>query len=107
MAQIDSYLRRVMSECTLSSLEDIYDLYSFVGTKLEDDAFELMRKQLMLDVQCKTPSLLAKWLKSENTSSAESRALANKTRIAFNMNHKELLYLEYKQMQHPDEYSSS
>ena len=30
MAQIDSYLRRVMSECTLSSLEDIYDLYSFV-----------------------------------------------------------------------------
>lgn len=30
MAQIDSYLRRVMSECTLSFLEDIYDLYSFV-----------------------------------------------------------------------------
>ena len=65
------------------------DLYSFVGTKLEDNAFELMRKQLMLDVQCKTPSLLAKWLKSENTSSAESRALANKTRIAFHMSHKQ------------------
>ena len=57
--------------------------------KLENDAFELMRKQLMLDVQCKTPSLLAKWLKSENTSSSKSRALANKTREAFHMNHKE------------------
>ena len=65
------------------------DLYEFIGTKLENDAFELMRKQLMLDVQCKTPSLLAKWLKSENTSSPKSRALANKTREAFHMNHKE------------------
>lgn len=65
------------------------DLYEFIGTKLEENAFELMRKQLMLDVQCKTPSLLAKWLKSENTSSAKSRELANKTRKAFHMNHKE------------------
>lgn len=65
------------------------DLYEFIGTKLEKDAFELMRKQLMLDVQCKTPSLLAKWLKSENTSSSKSRALASKTREAFHMNHKE------------------
>lgn len=65
------------------------DLYEFVGTKLEGDAFELMRKQLMLDVQCKAPSLLAKWLKSENTSSSQSRALANKTREAFHMNHKQ------------------
>ena len=65
------------------------DLYEFIGTKLEENAFELMRKQLMLDVQCKTPSLLAKWLKSENTSSAKSRELANETRKAFHMNHKE------------------
>ena len=65
------------------------DLYEFVGTKLEEDSFELMRKQLMLDVQCKTPSLLAKWLKSENTSSSASRKLAWKTREAFGMNHKQ------------------
>ena len=65
------------------------DLYEFIGTKLEENTFELMRKQLMLDVQCKTPSLLAKWLKSENTSSSKSRELANKTRQAFHMNHKE------------------
>ena len=65
------------------------DLYIFVGTPLEAQAFAFMKKQLALDVQCKTPSLLAKWLKSENTSSADSRALANKTRIAFGMSHKE------------------
>lgn len=65
------------------------DLYVFEGTDLENDAFEFMKNQLALDVECKTPSLLAKWLKSENTSSRESRRLGNKTRIAFGMNHKQ------------------
>ena len=65
------------------------DLYVFEGTSLEKDAFEFMKNQLALDVECKTPSLLAKWLKSENTSSKESRRLGNKTRIAFGMNHKQ------------------
>ena len=65
------------------------DLYVFVGTPLEKDAFALMRKQLALDVECKTPSLLAKWLKSENTSSYESRFLADKTRRFLGMNHRE------------------
>ena len=48
------------------------DLYVFVGTPVESAAFELMKNQLALDVSCKTPSLLAKWLKSENTSSQKS-----------------------------------
>ena len=65
------------------------DLYLFVNTSLEKEMFAFMKEQLALDVQCKTPSLLAKWLKSENTSSAESRILANKTRAAFNMTHKQ------------------
>ena len=65
------------------------DLYALVGTPLEAEAFAFIREQLTLDVQCKTPSLLAKWLKSENTSSADSRALANKTRRALGMSHKE------------------
>lgn len=75
------------------------DWYCFVDTKLEAQMFEIMRKQLMLDMQSclKGPneavSLLAKWLKSENTSSKESRRLANKTRIAFGMTHK-----AYRQM---------
>lgn len=65
------------------------DLYVFVGTPLEDAAFNLMKEQLALDMDCKTPSLLAKWMKSENTSSAESRKLANITRQHFGMNHKQ------------------
>ena len=65
------------------------DLYVFVDTPLENDAFAFMKEQLALDVECKTPSLLAKWLKSENTSSKESRILGNKTRVAFGMNHKQ------------------
>ena len=65
------------------------DLYTFVGTPLEGEAFNLMYNQLKLDVQCKTPSLLAKWLKSENTSSKESRKLADMTRRYFKMTHKE------------------
>ena len=65
------------------------DLYVFVDTPLENDAFTFMKEQLALDVECKTPSLLAKWLKSENTSSKESRILGNKTRVAFGMNHKQ------------------
>lgn len=58
------------------------DLYCFVDTPLENAAFKIIHDQLVIDLDCKTPSLLAKWLKSENTSSAESRALAIKTRRA-------------------------
>lgn len=65
------------------------DLYVFVGTPLEADAFHIMKEQLALDVQCKTPSLLAKWLKSENTSSKESRKLAHYTRKYLDMTHRE------------------
>ena len=65
------------------------DLYVFVGTPLEADALQIMKDQLALDVECKTPSLLAKWLKSENTSSVESRRLGNITREFFGMSHKQ------------------
>lgn len=65
------------------------DLYIFVGTSLEDEMFSFIKKQLALDIQCKTPSLLAKWLKSENTSSKESRKLGGCTRKALGMSHKE------------------
>lgn len=61
------------------------DLYVFDGTALEDDAYDIIKNQLALDVQCKTPSLLAKWLKSENTSSSKSQYLGMKTRKHLNM----------------------
>lgn len=55
------------------------DLYSFVGTSLEKDAFKILKNQFILDLNCKTPSLLAKWLKSENATSEESRKLGELT----------------------------
>ncbi|MBE6148320.1 MAG: DUF2828 family protein [Firmicutes bacterium] len=65
------------------------DLYLFINTPLENEMFQFMKEQLALDMQCKTPSLLAKWLKSENTSSMESRYLAKKTRQYFGMTAKQ------------------
>lgn len=61
------------------------DLYSLVGTPCEQDAFDLMRKQLLEDIDSETPSLLAKWLKSSNASSKDTKTLAQKTYKAFNM----------------------
>lgn len=55
------------------------DLYELVGTPLENDAFKLISKQLEHDAVAaqkgNSISLLAKWLKSVNTSSAQSRKL--------------------------------
>lgn len=65
------------------------DLYLFIGTPLEGDAFAFIKEQLALDVRCQTPSLLAKWLKSENTSSKASRKLAQRTREYLGMTHKQ------------------
>lgn len=65
------------------------DLYAFVGTPLENMAFRMIKKQLALDIQSKAPSLLAKWLKSENSSSEETRNLARKTRQYLNMTSKQ------------------
>lgn len=65
------------------------DLYVFVGTPLQYNALEFIKTQLALDVTCKTPSLLAKWLKSENASSHETRRLASITRDYLGMSHKQ------------------
>lgn len=62
------------------------DLYALVGTPLEKDVFTLIENQLKVDLKNmkaeESVSLLAKWLKSENTSSAEARTLGRKTREA-------------------------
>lgn len=65
------------------------DFYAFVDTPLENDAFIFLEKQFKLDLDCKTPSLLAKWLKSCNTSSEESRQLGKLTCKHFHMTEKE------------------
>lgn len=65
------------------------DLYALVGTPLEKDVFALFTEQLKADLKAmkkgESVSLLAKWLKSENTSSQESRTLGYKTRKALEL----------------------
>lgn len=65
------------------------DLYAFDGTVLFDTALELMKVQFMEDLKSlkagRQVSLLAKWLKSENASSKETKRLAEKTRIYFGL----------------------
>ena len=64
------------------------DLYILDGTCLEKDMYKFMKKQFLLDLNCKAPSLLAKWMKSENASSKESRHLACKTMEMFGISPK-------------------
>ena len=65
------------------------DLFIFIGTPLEVEALNFVKHQLALDVECKTPSLLAKWMPSENTSSAKTRQIASHIRKYFGMTSKQ------------------
>lgn len=64
-------------------------LYATEGTKLEDYALFLIKTQLVLDMESKTPSLLAKWIPSENASSHKTKKMATKVRKYLKMTHKE------------------
>ena len=65
------------------------DLFVFIGTPLEKDALNIVKHQLALDVQCKTPSLLGKWMPSENTSSVKTRQKAAAVRRYLGMTSRE------------------
>lgn len=65
------------------------DLYSLFDTNLQGDAIRFIRKQIGIDLKSEVPSTLSKWLKSENTSSLESKILAKKTRQALDLTSKE------------------
>lgn len=56
------------------------DLYTFVGTRLEKDALAILARQFREDVEAERPTLLGKWLKSENASSIETKKLGKLTR---------------------------
>ena len=56
------------------------DYYSLFYTPLENDVINIFKKQISIDLNSKNPSKLGKWLKSENTSSKNSRKLAFRTR---------------------------
>lgn len=59
------------------------DIYVLFNSELEHYAMKLIHDQFTLDLNSDRPSLLAKWLKSENTSSPVSRRLAQKIRKNF------------------------
>ena len=64
-------------------------IYSTVETPIEDAAFAFIKHQLALDVESKTPSLLAKWMPSENASSRETKRVAGIVRAYLGMTHKQ------------------
>ena len=68
-------------------------IYSCFDTKVEEDAFAIIKHQLALDVECKTPSLLAKWMPSENASARDTKRMGGIMREYLGMSHK-----QYRQM---------
>lgn len=52
-------------------------IYVAEGTQVQTAAFNIIKHQLALDVQCKTPSLLAKWMPSQNASNADTKRLGH------------------------------
>lgn len=61
------------------------DLFVLIGSKVRDDVLALICAQLFQDLRSDTPSLLAKWMPSANTSSEATKALANDIRTELNM----------------------
>lgn len=54
------------------------DLFVLFDTVLEKDVLELIKRQLKADAKAENPSILVKWLPSENASSAETKRQAYK-----------------------------
>lgn len=87
-------LRNLINIPEFGRWDDLYSVtYSHNDVAIE--AFKFMKNQLELDKKSLAAgdtegvSLLAKWLKSENASSIETKKLATATRKAFKLSHKE------------------
>lgn len=65
------------------------DLYCLVGTNKEEAMFEYLHRQFLEDLDAQYPTLLGKWLKSENASSQETKKLAKLTRKYFKLSSKD------------------
>ena len=64
------------------------DLFVLFDTPVEDDMIKFVDKQLSEDIEQQYPSLLAKWMPSENASSQETKKFAKYFMRAFNMSPK-------------------
>lgn len=90
------WLAETYPEAAIRNLDNVSEfgrwddlIYSTLGTKVETQALAIVAKQLALDLECKTPSLLAKWLPSENASAINTKKAGNKVRTALGMTHKQ------------------
>ena len=64
-------------------------IYVAIGTPLERDMLEMVKQQLLLDMDSKTPSLLGKWIPSINASSKTTIKTAHIIRKFLGMTNKE------------------
>jgi hypothetical protein len=64
-------------------------IYSAIDTPLELEMLAIIKKQLALDIESKTPSLLGKWLPSENASAHETKRAGNIIRSYLGMTHRQ------------------
>ena len=64
-------------------------IYIGMDSKLKNETVKIVKNQLALDLECKTPSLLAKWMPSENASALETKRMAKELRKAIGVNSKE------------------
>lgn len=65
------------------------DYYALFYTPLENEVIKMFENQLRYDLNSEKPSLLGKWLKSENTSSKNSKKLGTRTRVLLGYTSKE------------------
>lgn len=89
------YMAQVHPQTVLNNLSNIPhfgrwdDLYVLVGTDLEDAVWAMIKAQFILDAKNmsagKPISIMAKWLKSTNTSSSKSVRLGRKTAHALGL----------------------
>lgn len=64
-------------------------IYIVLGTAVESDMITIVKNQLVLDIECKAPSLLAKWMPSENASSYKTKVAATRLRTALGWTHRQ------------------
>lgn len=64
-------------------------IYACIGTKVSDEALAIIKNQLNLDINSKTPSLLGKWMPSENASSAATKKMGSTIREYLGLTHKQ------------------
>lgn len=83
----DTAIRNLANVSEYGRWDDL--IYSTLGTTVEKAALDLIYSQFKLDLECKTPSLLGKWLPSENASSKVTKSAAAKVRVYFDLSHKE------------------